>query len=255
MAVWREALAPEWPVLPLGVDGFRSGYVAERDGRAVGLVVVAVGDGQASGSIPFVAVVPAERRRGVATRLIERALADLRARGVGQVGAGSGAPRYVWPGAPLDRPDAVALFDALGWQDDGVVTDLVLDLRGDGLVATPAPDGFAIGLAPAALRPAILAFEEAQFPHWSGSYRSAGDDEIVVVTAGGGGEIAGTLLVEPTTTYRPMLGDDAVAIGCVGVAPAYEGRGIGSAMVAYGSRVQRQGCESASTVSARRRRS
>lgn len=41
------------------------------------------------------------------------------------------------------------------------------------------------------------------------------------------------------TIFEPMLGPDAGTIGCVGVAPAWQGRGIGTAMVARASEIPR----------------
>ena len=256
--LWATALAPEWPVLADGLELLRSGYVAVRDERCVGMIGVAVddappvgddgaGDSGSAGptsSIRFIAVAPDERRRGIATRLVEHALGDLRRMGVRHVVAGSGAGPYIWPGVPLDRPDAVGFFDALGWEETQVATDLTADLRDDGLDGLLArfgpPEGISLGVAPPDQRPGILEFEDAHFPHWSRWFREPGNDVLVARDASGA--VVGSLLLcgpGHATVYWPLLGEDSAEIACVGVAPAQENRGVGSAMVARASQVLR----------------
>jgi len=257
--LWATALAPDWPVLADGLELLRSGYVAVRDGRCVGMVGVAVddvvlprsegssggggggeGDGAPTSSVRFLAVTPDERRQGIATRLVEHALGDLRRRGVRQVAAGSGAGPYIWPGVPLDRQDAVGFFDALGWEEPQVVTDLTADLRDDGfgeqLAGFAPPAGIALAVAVPDQRPRIVEFEDAHFPWWTRWYREPGHD--VLVATDESGDIVGTLLFSGpghVTVYWPLLGDDSAEISCVGVASSQEGRGVGSAMVARAS--------------------
>jgi ribosomal protein S18 acetylase RimI-like enzyme len=202
-------------------------------------------------SVRFLAVAPDERRRGIATRLVEHGLGDLRRRGLHQVAAGSGAGPYIWPGVPLDRPDAVGFFDALGWAESQVVTDLTADLRADGLdeqlARFAAPEGVALAVARPDQRPRIVEFEDAHFPWWSRWFSEPGND-VLVATSGAGeasdagdgddGEIVGTLLLSGpghASVYWPILGEDSAEISCVGVASSQEGRGVGSAMVARAS--------------------
>lgn len=250
--LWATALAPEWPVLADGLELLRSGYVAVRDGRCVGMVGVAVdevvapagdADGAPTSSVRFLAVEPEERRRGIATRLVEHALGDLRRRGARHVAAGSGAGPYIWPGVPLDRPDAVGFFEAIGWEESHVATDLTADLRADGLDEQLArfvpPEGVAVAVAAPDQRPRVVEFEDAHFPKWSRWFREPGNDMLIATSEpGGAGEIVGTLLLSGpghATVYWPMLGEDCAEISCVGVAPSQEGRGVGSAMVARAS--------------------
>lgn len=249
--LWSVALAPQWPVLADGLELLRSGYVAERDGRCVGMIGVAVddaeppgdADGGPTGSVRFLAVAPDERRQGIATRLVEHALGDLRRRGVRQVAAGSGAGPYIWPGVPLDRPDAVGFFEALGWSETHVSTDLVADLQAEGfdegLARFAPPEGVSVGVAAPDQLPRILEFEDATFPQWSRWFREPGNDVLVACEDGA---IVGTLLLSGpghASVYWPMLGEDSAEIACVGVAGSQEGRGVGSAMVAAASEVLR----------------
>ena len=54
-------------------------------------------------------------------------------------------------------------------------------------------------------------------------------------------DVLGSLLLDgpgrAASPYWPLLGDDCGAIGCVGVMPEQEGRGIGTAMVAAATRL------------------
>ncbi|HEV7757668.1 MAG TPA: GNAT family N-acetyltransferase [Acidimicrobiales bacterium] len=274
--LWATALAPERPVLADGLELLRGGYIAVRDERCVGMIGVAVDDveavapgrdggagprdasaaaaagedagpgpdGAPTSSVRFIAGAPDERRRGIATRLVEHALGDLRRMGVHQVAAGSGAGPYIWPGVPLDRPDAVGFFDALGWEEPHVVTDLTADLRTDGLDEQLAgfgpPAGISLAVVTPAQRSMVLDFEDANFPQWSRSFREPGND--VLVAYDGAGEVVGSLLLSGpgrSTVYWPMLGEDSAEIACVGVAASQENRGVGSAMVARASQVLR----------------
>jgi GNAT superfamily N-acetyltransferase len=273
--LWATALAPEWPVLADGLELLRGGYVAVRDDRCVGTIAVAVddadlpsaggtggragghagpgaGDGDEgrgdaegpTGSVRFIAVAPDERRQGIATRLVEHALGDLRRMGVRQVAVGSGAGPYIWPGVPLDRPDAVAFFDAIGWGESYVATDLVADLRtevfDERLASFGPPDGISLAVVAPDQRARVLEFEDAHFPQWSRPFREPGCD--VLVACAESGELVGSLLLTGPgrpTVYWPMLGEDSAQIACVGVAAAQESRGVGTAMVARASQVLR----------------
>jgi ribosomal protein S18 acetylase RimI-like enzyme len=211
--------------------------------------------GGLSSSVRFIAVDPEERRQGIATRLVEHALGDLRRMGVTRVAAGSGAGPYIWPGVPLDRPDGVAFFASLGWEEVHVSTDLTADLQQPGLDAKlagfPPPEGVRLAVATPAQRAQVVEFEDEHFPHWARWFREPGRDILIATDedkgegkhAGKRGTIAGALLlVGPgrANVYWPMLGEDSAEIACVGVAPSHENLGLGSAMVAHATGVLRQ---------------
>lgn len=238
-ALWREALAPTWPFLPDGLDAVPAGHVAEDRGEVVGVVGV-----DPAGSIPLVAVAPGHRRRGVGTELVRRAVAGL----AGPVGVGSGGRAHIWPGIPTDLPAARPFFASLGWVEQGVVSDLVQDLSaaglGDRLAALGTPAGVDLALAGPDEMGAVLAFEAAHFPEWVRSFREPGEQALVARDRNRGqdqgGAIVGSLLLAGpgrVTVYWPMLGEDCGRIGCVGVHPDREGRGIGTAMVAHATRL------------------
>ena len=85
---------------------------------------------------------------------------------------------------------------------------------------------------------AVLAFETATFPSWTRWFR-AGHRNILLARDGAGTLVATLLFDGPgaDTVFGPMLGPAAAIIGCVGVAPYMEGRGIGTALVARASEI------------------
>ena len=89
-------------------------------------------------------------------------------------------------------------------------------------------------------RAEVLAFEAATFPEWVVWFERL--DASVLVARDRAGGVMGTLLFSGppgATIYEPMLGRDAGTIGCVGVAAAVRGAGVGSAMVARASELLR----------------
>ena len=130
-----------------------------------------------------------------------------------------------------------------GHHEEDVATDLVQDLRAPGTIermaAHPPPDGIDLGLAGPRLMADTVAFEDTHFPQWSRWFREPHDG--VLIARDHHGAIVGSLLLDgpgrSASAYWPLLGDDVGAIGCVGVTPTEEGRGIGTAMVAAATRV------------------
>jgi GNAT superfamily N-acetyltransferase len=245
--LWAAALGPVWPLLPGGLDIVRDGIVAERrdsggkDGAALGMVAV-----DPAGSIPLLLVDPAHQRRGVGTRLLEAGLARLGEVGTVTVGLGSGGDDYIWPGVPDDLPAAAGFFTARGWRFEHTVVDLTADLRGyrapAGVGERPGRAGVSIEVMAERHRAEVLDFEAATFPEWVVWFERLGAS--VLAARDRAGAIVGTLLFRGppgATIYTPLLGQEAGTIGCVGVAAAARGAGVGSAMVARASELLRDG--------------
>jgi beta-N-acetylhexosaminidase len=235
--LWTAALASAWPLLPAGIAMLGDGVLAEDDTGAVGFAAADL-----AGIIPLILVRPDRQRQGIGTRLLAAALENLRAAGVTEVRAASGGSSYIWPGVPRDLPAALRFFAASGWLHTQDVLDLVTDLaryRPPAAVYQRAADaGVSLVQAASADLDTVLAFEAATFPSWV-RWFAAGTEDILVARDSSG-TIAGTLVFAgpgADTVYAPMLGPAAGTIGCVGVAPQLEGRGIGSAMVAQASEI------------------
>jgi GNAT superfamily N-acetyltransferase len=242
--LWEAGLGPVWPLLPGGLDLVRDGLVAERPRQGGGdqaLGAVAV---DPAGSIPLLLVDPAAQRQGVGTRLLAAALERLGALGADTVGLGSGGDDYIWPGVPDDLPAAAGFFAARGWRFDHTVIDLTADLRGYRAPAwvgeRPGRAGVAFGVMAERDRAEVLAFETATFPDWVVWFERLGAS--VLVARDRAGAVVGTLLFSGppgATIYEPLLGPEAGTIGCVGVAEAARGAGVGTAMVARASELLR----------------
>ena len=238
-ALWLAAFEGRWPLLPQAIAMVHDGFFAVEGGRTVGFVAVDL-----AGSIPLVLVEPGYQRRGIGTDLISAALGRLREAGVGTVHAGSGGTDSIWPGVPADLPEAVRLFARCGWQAGQDTLDLVADLpgyRASALaVGGSVPSGITIGLAAPDDVPAVMAFETATFPNWVRWFQ-AGDHDTLLARDHAGAICATLLLDGPgaDTVFAPMLGPAAATIGCVGVAPHGEGRGIGTALVVRASEILR----------------
>jgi beta-N-acetylhexosaminidase len=219
-------------VLPSAIDALRGGLVAEAAGEPIGFVAI---DDQ--GSVPLILVAPKHQRRGVGRTLLAAALERLAP--VGRVCLGSGGADYIWPGAPLDLPGAVAFFTRQGWTSEYDCLDLTQDLRD---YQSPADvyirAGVELTVATPAELPDVGEFESTHFPHWAQWFDGSGD---ILLARDGDGRLVGTLLFSATDSgvYEPMLGPHAGGIGCVGVAPDAHNRGIGTAIVARASELLR----------------
>jgi GNAT superfamily N-acetyltransferase len=243
--LWQAALAPAWPLLPRGLNLFRSGFVAAETGGAGwagGLVGAAAVD--PAGSVPVLLVAPDHQRQGIGTALLARVEQHLRHLGVAEVRAGSGGAGYIWPGVPEDLPAAAPFFAARGWR----LEDRTIDLTRDLVDYRPPADVYdgvrrasvVIETATDHDRDAVLAFEAATFPSWLPAFRYGNEDVLLARDAEG--RIVGTLQYvgpDENLILHPMLGPRCGAIGCVGVAPAAQGMGVGSAMVARASELLR----------------
>jgi ribosomal protein S18 acetylase RimI-like enzyme len=236
-ALWRSALQPQWPLLPDGIAMLRDGFIVVDGARVAGFAAVDM-----AGSIPLLMVDPACQRRGIGSMLLAAASRRLGAAGVREVTAGSGGTGYIWPGVPLNLPAAVRFFSACGWETRGDTLDLIADLRTyrppAGAYKRAARAGVAITQADGSDPAAVLAFETATFPSWARWFQPS--DQHILLARDDTGAIAGTLLFEgpgASTVFRPLLGPAAGTIGCVGVAPPWQGRGIGTAMVARATEI------------------
>jgi GNAT superfamily N-acetyltransferase len=139
------------------------------DGAAAVLTVKHFG-AQPVAWILLLAVRPQERGRGAGRDLIDTVVARAREYGVGDLHLGNAAPRYVWPGVDFSFTDALALFEATGFEPYGAECNMAIDTG----FRAPLPAGVDVehedGTGAGELA-------RAEFPHW--------EDEVVRAVGGG----------------------------------------------------------------------
>jgi beta-N-acetylhexosaminidase len=265
--LWQSTLGETWPLtrdlfdraLSSVLPGQRSDHFIAMEGSAiVGFVATQINQNIAApsdGYLMALIVAPDAQRRGIGTALHNAALDHLRQCGVRQAQLGGRYPRF-WPGVPSNLPLAVSFFKARGWTyPDHIDYDLTRNL--DGYTVSPelheqmAAEQISIGPATAEEVEAVLAFEEREFAGWLDTFRyiaSLGDYQDMLVARDPRKGIVGTLnMFSPQSNpqrvdalWKPLLGDDVGGLGEVGVAASERKRGIGVAMVAWGSEILRQ---------------
>jgi len=264
--LWQTTFATTWPLardmfrrVTVGADSYQDGdhVVAEERGVPIGFIATQADRGASprrTGHIGIVLVAPARRRQGIGRALHDAALAHLRERGVNQVQLGGGET-YLWPGVPSTLSSALAFLHSCGWTYAETSYDLVQDLRG---YVSPSTidrrvDGQRIALEIGAHQHAaeVLTFVARAFPSWEAAYRSVvelGDHADLLLARGDDGHIIGaTIMYSPLShpwrvdvRWMTLLGDDAGAIGVVGVAALARRRGVGHALVARASEIVRE---------------
>jgi len=232
--LWTESL-PTWPVLPRGVDMLKEGLVAEENERVIGL---AARDG---GALQLLMVAPDHRKRHIGSDLFDAALAAARAEGRQRLSLGSGGKAYVWPGVPIEASDAVAFFERLGYRWNYTAIDLIAEMQDWEPRATTVEIARSAGVAVSA--PAsdeeigqLLSFERTHFPKWLRHFESREG----LLLSRRDAEVVGSLIWRSSgSVYEPALRSPCGSIGCVGVRPDQEGRGIATAMLLEATRLVR----------------
>lgn len=264
-ALWAELLGASWPmsaenlaaILACPLPTQRPLHLVARVGGAlVGFVGAQFNEDSSTGSrygnIMAVLVAPGAQRKGLGRRLVEAALAGLREAGAKYVQLGGKFPR-IWPGVPTNLPDASAFFRACGWEfDDEAIYDLTRNLKDytlpDEIRARMAGERITIEPAREADVPEVLALHRREFPYWVDTcafIAGVGDHADILVARDPERGIVGSLNMfgawsHPSrrdAPFRTMLGGDLGGLGEVGVSERERGRGIGVALVAYGSQV------------------
>ncbi|MDQ2995586.1 MAG: GNAT family N-acetyltransferase [Chloroflexota bacterium] len=259
-ALWQKALGQLWPIaaanfhtLLTGSPLYREGdyFVACQADQIVGFVAAQLdrSDPEAA-SIAALFVDPQWQRRGIGASLHAAALAHLQASGATRVQLGCGYS-YFWPGVPANLPAARPFFHAQGWNFDEPCYDLAQNMQEYHTPKDPPVD-LVIELATAADAPELLEFERREFPHWLGPFQSTVDvgdfHDLLIVRDPTSRAIIGSLILYSPHAHpsrfdgfwKAILGDPLGEIGCVGVADARHGQGIGSALMVRASAILKQ---------------
>ena len=153
------------PGLTLGIED------AGRLVAAAIAVVRPLQDGSTSGWLKLLAVDPACRRQGMASRLL--AALEKRCRGLGAARMDTiGAPYYLWPGVDVRYTPACCLLEQLGWSEYRYTVNMAVDLTAQRFEAVEeerrlADQGYRVARADAASLPAVLEFIRGEWPLWA----------------------------------------------------------------------------------------
>jgi ribosomal protein S18 acetylase RimI-like enzyme len=273
-ALWGGALGAAWPInagtlraiLACPMRAQQPGHFVAREGDdLVGFVGTQLEingvTGRRSGYIMLIMVAPSAQRRGIGRRLLDRAVGHLRANKAAHIQIGGKNPR-IWPGVPGNLAGgqyggaAMKFFRACGWQfDDERVYDLARSLTEYELPQAirdrMAADAVYIAPATPADVPDVLAMNRREFAGWSDRYVHLADigdyADMLVARAPGVGVVGSLVLYGPNSSparadcpWKTLLGPKAGALNEVGVAEHARGRGIGLALVGYGSQVLKE---------------
>ena len=208
------------------------------------------------GWLQVVAVTPGRRRNGIGRAIVDRLLDGAREDGLERVRVAGGV-HYLFPGAPVDLPDAAAFLAACGARFGHETHDLRASLDGR---ATEERDRAALASAGLTVRPmdqsegaALLEFLERAFgpdwvydQAWAAAQGMAPGDVTLLVPAEAPGPpvapdaIAGFATIHqrgPGPLFGPRFWEDLLepssgGLGPIGVVSRLRGRGLGRALLA-----------------------
>ncbi len=276
VSIWNERYGRRFPLderlllQNLRMEKNTSSCVGAFDGRRLcGFVLYKqqtkkLGDKGASpkaGNISMLSVSADAHAGAFLPKLLERAQADLRARGVERLHFGRDTC-HLFPGAPIDAPEDLAFEGLLaeqGYEPGETVHDLWADLR---LLDFGAAEGLEQGAAPAsphtrfeehprganaprfeeyapAVRKKVEAFFSRAFPgRWQQDCLDALDAGMLprdLILLFDGDRLIGfsrvydsaSTVLGPGVYWRKLLGDSPGGLGPIGVDEAYRGRGLG----------------------------
>jgi len=196
------------------------------------------------GSVAVVLVSPDRRRRGLGGAILaglEDRLCDL---GVTEAYVGGNFHSF-WSAIPQDRPGAIEFFAASGYKLGAEAFDLVIPLTGWQSSNNVCPVSRDLGIEIEPLTPELvgnaLAFEQREFPDWfSGLLKMLSADMGNVIVVRRGIEVLGSVCTfTPNSRWytggmqrEAQIGGQLGAIGAVGIAKSWRGKGLGRAMCA-----------------------
>jgi len=267
--LYRTSIGENWPLtyeqfrqVTDGHDFYRPGdhFVAGAEGELIGFAATQVHRydplPDTVGGLQVIFVAPDQRCQGIGRALHNIALEHLRAEGMTTAQLASGGMVRLWPGIPEDLSECTGFFERMGWSVSYRVCDLVRDVR-DFKIPTDLAHRMSengIELRPTAETEiqAVIDFEARHFPGgWQREfvYKTAKGEygDMLAAWEEGKGVVASLMMYSPTSpipsvnlVWKEMLGKDVGGMGAVGVAESERGRGIGLALVAWGSEILKQ---------------
>ncbi len=216
-------------------EGF---LVAMEDDRFVGFLqaIHRTGTEEKTGYLTAFGVLPAYRRRGIGTALLEAGLNYLREQGMEQVSCNGYAPYYAFPGVDERYEEANAFLLKHGFQEAGRPVAMGLNLE---YVTIPEAvrardidldqEEYDIGMFRLSDAQALLRFTQEHFPYWHDSILDGlrhGNYQIIVARKDG--EIVGCAQWENTLTDPPRGASGR--FGPFGVRADLRSKGIGAVL-------------------------
>jgi len=255
-SLWEATLGQTWPISfprfqQILATPDAQHFVARENGQLVGFVATSRSQRQGNwtGHFMLLLVDPAWQNQGFGSALHEIALQHLRSAHVLVIQLGGLVPRF-WCGAPDNLTSTHAFFRARGWELSETVYDLSQDLRQyttlPAIYQRIATQGITLNVATQADLADVLSFEAREFPNWLMHYERCGrlgDYQDILLAREQDGQVVGALILYTAQSHaertdliwQALVGEDAGALGAVGVAAAEQGRGIGIALVARAS--------------------
>ena len=194
-------------------------HVASEGGHLIGFALTS---GQ---SVTLLAVANAYRRRGIGERLLKEAEHTILARGYRRIFIGRGE-KYLLQGAPREHGEAIAFLEKRGYRATWESADLVL--TPEHLASVPTPQEITLRYAEESDRDALLAVVDAVNHGWHRVFAECREKSFIALQ---GNEIVGFAAISAEGGRFQREGDGVGSIGCVGVLPREQNRGIGSYLV------------------------
>ena len=265
--LWNDCFGTSFPLddrlfLQLSLAGRmdeRAFFVSRREegGPISGAILAKLSRSEALGStrpvahISFLIVSPREQRKGIGGRLLETAEAWCEEKGAASIRLGSDYGHF-FPGVPFDAsPQSkarIAFFSQKKYAKRTIEMDLLSDLSNNSKFSPDARDeeklkaaGLRFALGGSSRREAVSTFLAHSFPgRWEREISeafSAGlrDEDLALLIRTADEAVIGfarlcsadSPLLSPGLYWRDLLGQNAAALGPIGIDEAYRGAGLG----------------------------
>ena len=235
--IYDRALSPAWPLSPVRLQSMadHTALVAWHDTTPVGIALLK--PAETSAHLQLLAVDPGHQGRSIGTALLAASRRWAARQGFSRLTAGRG-PGYLWQGVP---EPVIPFFAARGFILEEMSLDMVCDLSAFTPCFPPGPgvsfrmaepqDGAAVNR--------LLAAPDLQ--NWQGFYQEAVQRKNIVLLALSAGDLAGAVILEHgPMTWSLCFPGRVGGLACLGVAPAFRGRGIGRSLAARGTLLLRE---------------
>jgi beta-N-acetylhexosaminidase len=218
------------------------------DGQLVGYISVKskVIEKDLEGVVVFIFVTEEYRNEGIGTKLLNKAIEWFKEQGITQVKFGALAGSYFWPGVP----DNLTGLKKFLRHRDFHVTKGPVDMIGKITNFNPRKNvydslkqnGITIEYATKEFVEKILDFTKLTFPRWHEYYAThlnAEEFEKVFFAHKGDEIIAVSELWIGDSNWELLFENNIGGGGALGVAPKWQGKGIGRAMKSWGTEILR----------------